>query len=78
MSKPKKYELTAVIEKVEEGYIGYIAEISGVNTQGNTVAEVKENLLDALQLTFEARRELSKKQSGKKKNKVIYEQLKIA
>ncbi len=78
MAKTSKYELTAVIEKVEEGYIGYIAEISGVNTQGETIGEVKENLLDALQLTFEARRELSKKQTAKKKGKVIYEELKIA
>jgi predicted RNase H-like HicB family nuclease len=78
MAKSSKYELTAVIEKVEEGYVGYIAEINGVNTQGDTVEEVKENLLDALQLTFEARRELSKKQSAKKKGKIIYEELKIA
>ncbi len=40
-----KLNLTAVFEKAEEGgYIAYIEEIPGVNTQGETISEAKENL----------------------------------
>ena len=47
--------LTAIYEEAEEGgYIGSIAEIPGANTQGETIDEVRENLMEALQLTIEA------------------------
>jgi hypothetical protein len=40
-----KLNLTAVFEEAEEGgYIAYIVEIQGVNTQGETLEEAKENL----------------------------------
>lgn len=52
-----EFDVTPVIEEAEEGgYIGYIAEIPGVNTQGETIEEVEENLQDALVLVTEARR----------------------
>lgn len=45
----KKIKLTAVIQKVPEGgFIAFIEEIPGVNTQGETVDEAKANLFDAL------------------------------
>ena len=50
---------TAVIEKRGEWYIGYVEEIPGVNTQGRTLEEVRENLHEALCLIIEANRELS-------------------
>jgi len=57
-----KLNLTAVFEKAEEGgYIAYIEEIPGVNTQGETILEAKENLYEALQLVLEVNRELSQK-----------------
>ena len=50
----KNVDLTAVYEPCKEGgYIGYIKEIDGVNTQGETLEETKENLLDALKFMFE-------------------------
>ena len=50
--------LTAVYEEAEEGgYIGYVAELPGANTQGETLEEVRENLSDAIQLIFDANRE---------------------
>ena len=50
--------LTAVYEEAEEGgYIGYVAELPGANTQGETLAEVRENLPEAIQLILEANRE---------------------
>jgi predicted RNase H-like HicB family nuclease len=50
----KNVDLNAVYEPCKEGgYIGYIREINGVNTQGATLEETKENLLDALNIMFE-------------------------
>jgi predicted RNase H-like HicB family nuclease len=47
--------LTTIFEEVEEGgYIGYVAELSGANTQGDTLAEVRENLSEAIHLILEA------------------------
>ena len=56
-----KGEFTTIIEKHGEWYVGYIEEISGVNTQGRTVDEVEENLKEALALVIEANRELIRK-----------------
>jgi predicted RNase H-like HicB family nuclease len=48
----KKIKLTTVIEEVPEGgFIAYIEEIPGVNTQGETLDEARANLFDALELT---------------------------
>ena len=54
-------ELTAVIEKRGNWYIGYVEEIPGVNTQGRTLKEVRENLHESLRLVIEANRELTAK-----------------
>ncbi|RLE06592.1 type II toxin-antitoxin system HicB family antitoxin [Candidatus Aerophobetes bacterium] len=48
-----KREFTAIIEKRGDWYIGYVEEISGVNTQGKTIKEVRENLKEALRLILE-------------------------
>ncbi len=53
-----KLTLTKIYEKAKEGgYIGYIAELPGANTQGETLEEVRENLTEAIQLVLEANRE---------------------
>ncbi len=46
-------KLTIVISKGEEFYIGAIKEIPAVLTQGTTVEETRENVIDALQLYLE-------------------------
>ena len=46
--------LTAVFLKVPEGYIGFVEELPGANTQGNTLQEVRDNIGEAIELTFEA------------------------
>jgi predicted RNase H-like HicB family nuclease len=53
--------LTAVYMQVPEGYIGFVEELPGSNTQGNTLDEVRENLRDAVSLVLEANRELTEK-----------------
>lgn len=45
---------TAIIQKVEEGYIGFVEELPGANTQGETIEEVRENLKEAIQLVQDA------------------------
>ncbi len=53
---------TAVfVEAPEGGYSAYIEEISGVNTQGETLQEAKENIKEALQLVLETNRILQRK-----------------
>ena len=53
-----KLTLTKIYEKAEEGgYIGYVAELPGANTQGETLQEVRENLTEAIELILEANRE---------------------
>jgi predicted RNase H-like HicB family nuclease len=46
-------KLTIVICKGEEFFIGAIKEIPAVLTQGRTIEETKENVLDALELYLE-------------------------
>lgn len=47
--------LTAVYQEAEEGgFIGLVAELPGANTQGETLDEVRENLVEAIQLILEA------------------------
>ena len=54
-------EFTSVIEKRGNWYIGYVEELPGVNTQGKTLKEVRENLKEALYLIIEANRDLAAK-----------------
>jgi predicted RNase H-like HicB family nuclease len=58
----KKFNLTAVFLEVPEGgFSGYVEEIPGVNTQGETLEEVKNNLVEALYLVLETNKILSRK-----------------
>ena len=54
-------EFTAVYIQVPEGYIGFVEELPGTNTQGDTLDEVRENLREAVALVLEANRELAEK-----------------
>lgn len=50
---------TAIFQKVPEGYIGFIEELPGANTQGDTIEEVRENLHEAAALILEANRSIA-------------------
>ena len=52
-------EYTAVIKKSGKWFIAWIEEVPGVNTQGRTMKEVRENLKEALALVLEENRKLS-------------------
>ncbi|MDP1689092.1 MAG: type II toxin-antitoxin system HicB family antitoxin, partial [bacterium] len=47
-------------------YLGWVEEIPGVNTQGKTLKEVKENLKEALALILETSRMLNRNKTGSK------------
>ena len=52
-------KLTAVFEKVPEGYIAFIEELPGVNTQGATMEEARSNLQEAVEMVLDANRVLA-------------------
>jgi len=54
-------QLTAVYLQVPEGYIAFVEELPGANTQGDTLEEARENLREAVALVLEANRELAEK-----------------
>ena len=54
-----KLQLTAVFQKVPEGYIGFVEELPGANTQGATIEEARANLQEAIALVLEANRALA-------------------
>jgi len=61
-----KHQFTAVYKKSGKWYLGWVEEIPGVNTQGKTLKETKENLKEALILIIETNRLINKTEIGKK------------
>ena len=53
-----KEQLTAVFQQVPEGYIAFVEELPGANTQGDTIEEARANLQEAVQLVLETNRAL--------------------
>lgn len=53
---------TAVFERDGKWWIGYVEELPGANTQGETLAEARENLKEAIQLILEANREVTRRE----------------
>ena len=54
-----KRDFTAIYKKSGKWIIAWIEEIPGVNTQGKTLKEAKENLKEALTLILEVNHKLS-------------------
>jgi len=52
-------EFTAVFIEVPEGYVAFVEELPGANTQGATLDEARENLREAVELVLEANREMA-------------------
>ena len=52
-------QLTAVFQKVPEGYTAFVEELPGANTQGNTLDEARTNLQEAVRLVLESNRALA-------------------
>ncbi len=67
---------TAIFEKVDDWYIGYVEELPGANTQGKTLKETRENLREAIELILVSNRELAEKELSSKQ--FIREEIKVA
>jgi predicted RNase H-like HicB family nuclease len=52
-------QFTAVFREVPEGYIAFVEELPGANTQGATLEEARANLEEAVTLVLEANRALA-------------------
>ena len=52
-------KLTAVYMKVPEGYVAFVEELPGANTQSATLEEARANLEEAVTMVLDANRELS-------------------
>jgi predicted RNase H-like HicB family nuclease len=52
-------KLTAVFKKVRGGYVGFVEELPGANTQGRTLRETRANLKEAIALVRAANRTLA-------------------
>lgn len=52
-------KLTAIFRKVPEGYIGFVEELPGANTQGRTLSETRRDLREAVELVMQANRDLA-------------------
>jgi predicted RNase H-like HicB family nuclease len=52
-------QFTAVFRQVPEGYIGFVEELPGANTQGATLEEARANLQEAVAMVLDANRELA-------------------
>jgi len=51
---------TAVFQPAEEGgFVAWVEELPGANTQGETLEEARENLKEAVELILEVNRERS-------------------
>jgi predicted RNase H-like HicB family nuclease len=57
-------QFTAVFRKVPEGYVGFVEELPGANTQGATLDEARQNLQEAVELVLEANRTLAEQELG--------------
>ena len=69
-------QFTAVFRRVPEGYIGFVEELPGANTQGATLEEARSNLREAVAMVLEANRALAKQTAGGAE--IIREPLKVS
>lgn len=59
--------LTAVFMKVPEGYIAFVEELPGANTQGRSLEEARGNLSEAMTMVLDANRALSEQSPGRRR-----------
>lgn len=68
-------QCTAVYQKHGDWYLGWVEEVPGVNTQGKTLKEVKDNLKEALEMILEVNRMMVEK--DRPRGKVIRQRLTV-
>jgi predicted RNase H-like HicB family nuclease len=70
------YQLTAIYHKVHEGYVAFVEELPGANSQGATLEEARANLREAIEMVIDANRTISGQELGGAK--VIREPIKVS
>ena len=70
-----KQRFTAIYKKHGNWYLGWVEEVPGVNTQGKSLKEVRDNLKEALSLILEVNRVMLRKEIP---GRVIREQVIIS
>lgn len=60
LCRDRPMNFTAVYQKFPKGYVAFVEELPGANTQGKTLEETRANLIEAVQLILDANRQLSK------------------
>ncbi|MGI9043430.1 MAG: type II toxin-antitoxin system HicB family antitoxin [Gemmatimonadaceae bacterium] len=71
-----RFEFTAVFKEAPEGgYVAFVEELPGANTQGDTLDEARDNLREAVSLVLESNRLLTEQEIGGAS--VIRERLKL-
>jgi predicted RNase H-like HicB family nuclease len=69
-------EFTAVFKAAPEGgYVAFVEELPGANTQGETLDEARDNLREAVGLVLESNRLLAEQELGA--DPVIRERLRV-
>ena len=59
-----QFQFTAVFRRVPEGFIAFVEELPGANTQGKTIDEARANLQGAVALVLEANRALAQESAA--------------
>ncbi len=67
---------TAVFLQEPEGYVGFVEELPGANTQGATLEEARKNLKEAIRLVLLANKQISAKDISRKR--VIREKIEVS
>jgi predicted RNase H-like HicB family nuclease len=62
--EPMKVQFTAVFRPVSGGYVGFVEELPGANTQGATLDEARANLEEAVALVLDANRTLAREETA--------------
>ncbi|MFC2164524.1 type II toxin-antitoxin system HicB family antitoxin [Acidobacteriota bacterium] len=70
-----KMSFTAIYQKVPEGYIAFIEELPGANTQGETLEDARKNLKEAIKLVLETNKQLTQDEIAGKE--VIHEEIEV-
>ena len=71
-----KMSFTAIYQQVPEGYIAFVEELPGANTQGKTLEEARENLKEAIKLVLESNKQLTEAEIAGKE--VIREEIEVS
>jgi predicted RNase H-like HicB family nuclease len=72
----KTMAFTAVFLEVPKGYVGFVEELPGANTQGATLDEARRNLKESIRLVLEANRKFAEEEIDDKR--VIREKIEVS